>query len=281
VTRYRTLTRNKLAIDILVRQGGRLMPLKPDPGVIAKMGLFVGLEHEVLADVVRRARTRRVEKGSRIFSQGDEALTCYALIDGRVKIVQSGPGGDHLVIRFIGPGEMFGTLAVYTGGGYPADAEAVTDCVEISWSAAAMTDLMLRHPQIGLNMIRIIGRRLREVQNRLREAASERVERRIARGLTRLLRQGGRRTEVGIEIDFPLSRQDLAEMTGTTLHTVSRTLSAWEERGLVELGRRQVVIRDPHAIVAIAEDLPGESPPEDNPTAPSLSPDKDGGSNRA
>ena len=254
------------------------MTLKPDPGVIADMGLFRGLDREVLTNVIRSSRTRRVEKGARIFSQGDEALTCYALIDGRVKIVQAGRSGEHLVVRFIGPGEMFGTLAVYTGGGYPADAEAVIDCVEISWPAATMTELMLRYPQIGLNMINIIGRRLREVQNRLREAASERVERRIARGLTRLLRQGGRRTEAGIEIDFPLSRQDLAEMTGTTLHTVSRTLSAWEDRGLVELGRQQVVVRQPHALVAIAEDLPA-SPGEDSPTAPSLSARKDGGPN--
>lgn len=257
------------------------MPLSPDPGIIASMGLFKGLEREALADVVRRARARRVAKGTRIFSQGDEALTCYALLDGRVKIVQSGPGGEHLVVRFINPGEMFGTLAVYTGGGYPADADAVTDCVEISWPSSVMTELMLRYPRIGLNMIAIIGRRLREVQNRLREAASERVERRIARALLRLLHHGGRRTDAGVEIDFPLSRQDLAEMTGTTLHTVSRTLSAWEERELVELGRQKVIIRQPHALVAIAEDLPAASPAEGSPTAPSLLPDKDGGPNRA
>lgn len=234
------------------------MPTSPDPGIVASMELFKGLERKALADVVRQARTRHVAKGTRIFSQGDEALTCHALIDGRVKIVQSGPGGGHLVVRFINPGEMFGTLAVYTGGGYPADAEAVTDCVEISWPSSVMTELMLRYPRIGLNMIAIIGRRLREVQNRLREAASERVERRIARALMRLLQHGGRRTEAGIEIDFPLSRKDLAEMTGTTLHTVSRTLSAWEERGLVELGRHQVVIRQPDAVTAIAEDPPLE-----------------------
>ena len=253
------------------------MPLSPDPGVVASMGLFGGLDREALADVVRRARTRRVAKGTCIFSQVDEALTCYALIDGRIKIIQSGPGGEHLVVRFINPGEMFGTLAVYAGGGYPADAEAVTDCVEISWPSTVMTELMLHHPQIGLNMIKIIGRRLREVQNRLREAASERVERRIARALIRLLQHGGRRTDAGVEIDFPLSRQDLAEMTGTTLHTVSRTLSAWEERGLVELGRQHVVIRQPHAVTAIAEDLPGADIGQDSQAAPGLSPDRDAG----
>lgn len=234
------------------------MALKVDPSVVATMGMFRGLDRDALGDVIGEARSRRVEKGTRIFSQGDEADTCYALVDGRVKIAQTGPGGEHLVIRFIGPGEMFGTLAVFTGGGYPADAEAVTDCVEITWSAETMTALMHRHPVIATNTLDIIGKRLREVQARLREVSAERVERRIARALLRLVRQAGRRTEDGVEITFPLSRQDLAEMTGTTLHTVSRTLSGWEERGMVALGRRHVVIVAPHALVAIAEDLPAD-----------------------
>jgi CRP-like cAMP-binding protein len=68
--------------------------------------------------------------------------------------------------------------------------------------------------------------------------------------------QAGRRVENGILIDFPVSRQDIAEMTGTTLHTVSRTLSAWQERGVVELGRQKLTVCDPHGLVMIAEDLP-------------------------
>ena len=82
---------------------------------------------------------------------------------------------------------------------------------------------------------------------------------RIAHALGRLVVQAGRRTPDGIEIDFPISRQDLAEMTGTTLHTVSRTLSAWESEGIVASGRQKVVITQPHALVAIAGDLPDEA----------------------
>src|SRR3546814_9688999 len=76
---------------------------------------------------------------------------------------------------------------------------------------------------------------------------TERVERRIAHGIARLVAQAGRRVEGGILIDFPLSRQDLAEMTGTTLHTVSRTLSAWQALGVVELGRQKLMVRDPRS----------------------------------
>lgn len=232
------------------------MPPPPDPAVLRGMPLFAGLDAEALAEAVALARPRLHVRGTAVFTQGEAAAAGHALIDGRVKIVQTGPDGQQVVMRFIGPGEMFGTLAIFTDGFYPADAVAVADCVELSWPAVAMTELMDRHPAIARNALSIVGGRLREVQNRLREVATERVERRIAHALLRLVRHAGRRVEAGVEIDFPLSRQDVAEMTGTTLHTVSRTLSAWESQGIVESGRQQVVIRKPHALVAIAEDLP-------------------------
>jgi CRP-like cAMP-binding protein len=90
------------------------------------------------------------------------------------------------------------------------------------------------------------------MQTRLREIATERVEQRIAHALLRLSKHAGRRTPNGIEIAIPLSRQDLAEMSGTTLHTVSRVLSAWESAKLVDTGRRRVMVRDDNALERIA-----------------------------
>ena len=105
-----------------------------------------------------------------------------------------------------------------------------------------------------MNAIGVIGGRLEELQARLQEVATQRVERRIASTLLRLANQSGRRTEAGVEIPFPISRQDLAEMTTTTLHTVSRTLSAWDAEGIVESRRSShLVIVKPHRLVAIAE----------------------------
>jgi CRP-like cAMP-binding protein len=109
---------------------------------------------------------------------------------------------------------------------------------------------------LGLNGLRLVAGRFQELQKRYRELATERVERRIARALLRLARQTGRRTEGGVLLDLPLSRQDLGEMTGTTLYTVSRTLSSWEQQRLIETGRERIIIRNPHGLVSIAEDLP-------------------------
>jgi len=237
------------------------VPLTPDRSILKGQQLFAGLADEELDDVLRHARTRRLPKDMRVFSQGDPAATCHVLIDGRIKLTQSTPDGGQVVLRFIGPGDMYGTVAALIGIPMPADATAVVDSVEVYWSLEAMHALMQRYPRVALNSNAITGGRLIDLQTRIRELASERVERRIAHALLRLVRQAGRRVDEGVEIDFPITRQDLASMTGSTLHTVSRTLSAWEERGIVEGSRRHIVVRAPHRLVAIAEDLPEADAP--------------------
>ena len=88
--------------------------------------------------------------------------------------------------------------------------------------------------------------------------STQQVEQRIASALLRLVNQSGRKTDDGIEIDFPITRQDIAEMTGTTLHTVSRTLSGWEDEGIVRSSRQKVTVTDPHALMLVAESRRGK-----------------------
>jgi CRP-like cAMP-binding protein len=119
-----------------------------------------------------------------------------------------------------------------------------------------MRHLLETEPRVAVNALRFIAARYHDLQRRYRQLMTERVERRVARALLRLVHDAGRRVDAGIEITFPVSRQDIAEMTGTTLYTVSRLLSAWEAQGIVQSGRQHIVLTKPHALVAIAEDLP-------------------------
>jgi len=146
-------------------------------------------------------------------------------------------------------------VAVFCRTEYPATALAVTDSVAASWDVAAIETLMRRYPEIGANALRVIGQRLQELQKRYHELATERVERRVAHALIRLVKKAGQPVKAGTRIDFPISRQDIAEMTGTTLHSVSRILSGWESRGVVESGRQRIIIRQPDALLKIADDL--------------------------
>jgi CRP-like cAMP-binding protein len=112
---------------------------------------------------------------------------------------------------------------------------------------------MQTRPYLSFDLMKLMTTYIQEMQERYRELATEKVERRIARALLRLAAQMGAKIEGGIELSF--TRQDLAEMSGTTLYTVSRVLSDWERQGLVEAGRERVVIRNPHGMVSIAEEL--------------------------
>jgi CRP-like cAMP-binding protein len=223
---------------------------RPEP--LAEMELFLDLPRSALTEAMARARIRRLPKDTVVFAQGQKAEHCHALLDGRVRIVQSDEDGAQLVVRFIGPGEMFGTMGLFTDRTYPAEAVAVLDSAEISWTEAALLELIERHPRIALNLVRIVGVRLREAQERLREVSTQRAERRIANILMRLAKTKGHVQDVGATIDFPLTRKDIAEMCGTTLHTVSRILSAWEKAGLVVSTRQRVTIRRMPEITKIA-----------------------------
>jgi len=116
-----------------------------------------------------------------------------------------------------------------------------------------LRELMQTRPYLSVDLMKLMTTYIQEMQERYRELATEKVERRIARVLLRLAAQMGVKIDSGIELTF--TRQDLAEMSGTTLYTVSRVLSEWERQGLVEAGRERVVIRNPHGVVRIAEEL--------------------------
>lgn len=225
--------------------------------LLAGVPLFRGLNEEALAAAAVDARLVRAAAGRTFFREGEPATLFFVLRRGRVKFTQISAEGHEVILRVIGPGEPFGGIAAIADTAtYPVTARAVEVSEAHTWNGARIAALMHRFPPIAINAARMIAERLHELQRQHRELMTERVERRIARALLRLAHHAGRRVAQGVEIDFPLSRQDLAQMTGTTLFTVSRTLSAWEEDGLIATGRRRVIVRQPHRLVRIAEDLP-------------------------
>ena len=221
--------------------------------------LFRGLNAAQTTEVLRAARARKIARDGFLFQQGDPAAALYLLQAGRMRIQQVTPDGQQVLLRVVIPGEMFGGVTLLEDAAYPASARAVEECTALGWDIATMSRLMERFPRLALNALRLLATHMQNLQDSYRELATERVERRVARALLRLTRQTGRRVEGGVLIDFPLSREDLAEMTGATLFTVSRILSGWERQGLIESGRQRILIRRPHGLVAIAEDLPGGS----------------------
>jgi CRP-like cAMP-binding protein len=224
-----------------------------DRSLIADLPLFAGLDPDGLDEMMREAQPVRYPKGTNVFQQDAEARSFFVLLHGHLRVVKLTPDGQQVVVRFVAPGDMFGVAAAIGRTTYPATATAAVDSLALVWPSAAWPRLVARHPQLAVNTLMTVGSRLGEAHTRVLEMSTEQVERRVAHTLVRLAQQGGRKVPAGIEIDFPISRQDVAEMTGTTLYTVSRILAAWEGRGLIEGGRQRIVVREPHKLFLLAE----------------------------
>ena len=224
-----------------------------DRHLIARLPAFAGLEGGELDIVLARARSSRFPKDSEIFSQGEDAASFFLLLAGHIRVVRTSPAGHQVIARYINEGELFGIAVAIGRTSYPASAVAAVDCVVLTWPNAAWSDFQARMPSVAASAYQTIGTRLQETQAQVMEMSTQQVEQRIAHALLRIVSQSGKKTDDGIEIDFPITRQDIAEMTGTTLHTVSRLLSAWEDQGLVKGGRQQVVVTNPHGLMVVAE----------------------------
>lgn len=221
--------------------------------VLQKSDVFKGMNEQQYEDVLRCGQRKFLEPHGILFLQGDSATHCYLVNRGQLKLTKLNEQGKEVIIRYIGTGELTAATAVIKDGIYPVTAASVQETEVIAWDKPTMMGLMRRFPDIAINLLGIVLARIEDVQQRYLEICTEQVNQRIARSLLRLMRSAGTKLPDGILIDIPLSRQNIADYTGTTLYTVSRTLSAWEKKGWIQSGRERIVITDPHALVAFAE----------------------------
>ncbi len=222
------------------------------PAGMRDLEIFVGLDDAQLAEILALATSRHILRGASVFTQGEPAQHFFVLAQGRLKVLQVSQAGQQVVSVLVSPGEPFGMAHMLGRSEYPGTVVAVTDSVVLAWPVAAWTVLQAQHQRFSEAAMRAMGKRMQEMMTRLHEVASERVEQRIAHVLLRFVRQCGRRTEGGVLIDFPLTREDIAGMASTTLHTVSRTLAGWVHAGVLGGGRRTILVRDARALMHVA-----------------------------
>jgi CRP/FNR family transcriptional regulator len=226
-------------------------------GFLARCALFTGLpakEVEALAALAGEARYRPREF---IFMEGDPARWLCIVRAGRVKILRHARSGKDVVLEMLGPGEVFGGVAVFERRPYPATAQAAEPSVAVKLPAEAMIALGERHPAIIREMALMMARRLRTAHDAVKSLAVDPVEARLAAALLRLGEREGRPDEHGVSLPFHLTRQSLADMTGTTVETAIRVVSRWLKEGLVTDEGGHFVLTDPETLRERAEGEPG------------------------
>lgn len=206
--------------------------------------LLNGLSEQQQQELVSAAQPKLL-KPKEVLGQQGEPAELFAMVQlGHLKLGQLNPAGMETLVRFVGPGDCYGAVALMPDGRFPVTATAVEPSRVLVWRRPVIVDLAERWPLLKSNIFGEIARRMAGVLTTVQELATERVSQRVAKALLRLAEQAGSAAADGIRIAHPVTRQELAELTGTTLFTVSRLMSRWESEGLLISGRGAVTIVD-------------------------------------
>ena len=225
--------------------------------LIESCEIFEPLSKEERNELVRHTHVRGLHTREILIHQGDRADSAFIVAKGQIKLFKTTPEGDQVTLAVVTPGLLFAVVSLMRKTTYPISAEATVPSEVLFWRREDMIPVVDRHPEIAIHAIKVISDRMHELQDRYRELATMPVPQRLARTLIRLEAQ----RELSHISAMRLSRQDLAEMIGSTVFTVSRILAAWHERGLVDTGRETVAVLEPAKLQRLSE---GEGEEIDN-----------------
>jgi len=211
---------------------------------IRQVSIFNTLTPQEAREIHPYLVSDKFSKKETIFSEGDQSEWFYIVMKGKVKITKISQEGKEIILEIISPGDFFGGIAVVRGFPYPANAVAmdVTEVLKISRNN--LMKIMDRFPNLMYCMATNIGDRIKDSHEMIKSIALEKVESRIASLLIKLSDKAGEKTPDGMMINIKLTKQDIAEMVGTTVETSIRTMSKFSKGGLIISKSGRIVIRD-------------------------------------
>jgi CRP/FNR family transcriptional regulator, nitrogen oxide reductase regulator len=229
------------------------MPAKEIAAFLRSTPVFAGLPAREIDSIASIVSEESHRARAYVFMEGDAARWFYVVKSGHVKILRQSRTGKEVVLELLGPGEIFGGVAVIEQRPYPASAQATESSVVLKIPAEPMIAVAEQHPAFIREMALLIGRRLRDAHDSVKALAVGPVEARLAANLLRLAGREGMATKDGVRLPYHLTRQSLADMSGTTVETTIRILGRWSKEGLVDDDGGRLVLVDPDALRERAE----------------------------
>jgi CRP/FNR family transcriptional regulator, nitrogen oxide reductase regulator len=217
----------------------------PDPGpapALTRSRLFEGMPQADRDGILAAGTRRTLRKGEVLIRQGEPATSFFLMERGYLKLTQVTSDGAEVIVRFVGPWDPVAGVAALGEMPYPVTGTACDAVALVAWSRAVLRDLLERHSQLKTNILREMTAHMDDALTRLRELATLKVSQRLAHTLLRLTQPAAGGRAASVAVPHALTRQELAELTGTTLFTVSRILTEWEADGLVRSSRAHVEV---------------------------------------
>lgn len=219
---------------------------------LAQVGMYRRLSAEDRRRLAAVSTLRDYERGDEIFGEGDDAQAFYVAVSGRVKVVKSTPTGKEVLLEIFGPGDPLGAVVAYEGKPFPASARAMEPTRCVITPRETFFRLLAEHPSLVRGLLSGLTMRLIELTNRLAAVSGARVEERIARLVLQKLDELGRPERGGEFLPLHLTRQELADLAGTTIETAIRVMSRWSKAGWVETEEGGFLVRDRTALERLA-----------------------------
>lgn len=220
---------------------------------LARTRIFTGLTTQAQREILAAAFTKNLSPREPLAIEGEPADTFFVVVVGHLKLSRTAPDGREVIARFIGPGDPYAGVVLLNHPAYPVSAVAVEASRVLGWPRGVINELAARYPPLRANVLEEITRHMTDALERVSELTTERVPQRVARTLLRLAEHDGHAVGDAIEIAHPVTRQELADLVGTTLFTVSRQLAAWEQQGLIHSTRGHVTVLKPQSLKLLAE----------------------------
>jgi CRP/FNR family transcriptional regulator len=214
-------------------------------GLLRSVPLFADLEEDELERFSQVAVPRSIPAGNRVFHEGDSSDACYIVREGKFRVTREHSDGRAITLATLGPGEVFGELAMLDGDTRSASAEALTDGELLALPANDVRSLLARHPDISVKLVAALVRRLREANERISRQSFQTVPSRVAGVLSQLVAET---SSGGEEVTIRMNQADLAQLAGTSRESVSRFLADLERAGVVRSGRGRVTVLDPEKL---------------------------------
>jgi CRP-like cAMP-binding protein len=229
------------------REGGNVSDEQSEKfGYLQMVDVFQDLTEDEIEEIDRATTMSACRKGRIFYMPEDTTEVLFLLKQGRVQLYRISPDGKKLVIATIGPGSIFGEMALVGQGMHNTFAESIEECVLCVMSRDDVERLLMSKPMVALRIFEVMGRRLREAETRLEEIATKGIPARLASLLLQLAEEKGSDTIVG------LTHQDLGEQIGTYRETTTQTLNGFKTQGLIEIGRKRIKILDHEALERVA-----------------------------
>lgn len=222
--------------------------------VLGEVPFFAGLRSDELARVDGRCSVRAVDAAESIYFAGDPARHLYVVATGIVKITRATAEGRETLLDLLGPGDFLGALPALGATHYADSAWALTPVCLLVLDAADFDAVLQQMPAVALAALEAVSRRLAEARDAVHRLSATPLEQRLAATLLLLADKVGEPWKGGVLLQVPLTREDLAAMTGARTESVSRVVSAWRRQGFIETGRRWVAIRDRRALNALLDE---------------------------